>query len=191
MDLKSQVEHFQNIFSQYGALEGGGLTRLLYTDEWLNAQKRLKKEMEEIGMEASFDEVGNLFGLIKGTTDEVVSTGSHIDTVVEGGNLDGQFGIVGGLIAIKNLVEKHGKPKKSLQLISLAEEEGSRFPAVFWGSKNVLGIQDNDSVKDIVDGEGKSFVEEMRRCGFDFKKDTKAREIGSFVELHIEQGNLL
>lgn len=191
MDRKSQVEYYQSIISKYGALEGGGITRLLYTDEWLDAQNRLKKEMEEIGMQADFDEVGNLFGIIKGKTGEVVTTGSHIDTVVEGGNLDGQFGIVAGLIAINNLVKKHGQPKKSLQLISIAEEEGSRFPTVFWGSKNVLGIQDNESVKEITDAEGKEFVDEMRRCGFDFKKDSKPRKIGEFVEIHIEQGNLL
>ncbi|MDO5028828.1 MAG: allantoate deiminase [Bacillota bacterium] len=191
MEIIEQIKHYEKILSAYGALEGGGLTRLLYTDEWLECQKRLKEEMEKLGMKAAFDEVGNLFGLIEGSEEGVVSTGSHIDTVVRGGNLDGQFGIVGGLVAIKNLLEKYGRPKKSLQLISLAEEEGSRFPTVFWGSKNVLGLQDNEAVKDIKDSEGLNFVNEMHRCGFDFKKDSKAREVGSFVELHIEQGNLL
>ena len=191
MSIKDQINYYQEIFTAFGGLKGGGITRLLYTDEWKNAVMRLKEEMVKVGFEVEFDAVGNLFGLIKGEIDENISTGSHIDTVVEGGELDGQFGIVAGLIAIQNLVKKYGKPKKNLQLISLAEEEGSRFPYVFWGSKNVMGLAKKEDVENITDKDGKKFVDEMRKCGFDFKNDNSRRKIDKFVELHIEQGNLL
>jgi len=194
---KYALEIDENIkwLSSFGKDPKGGITRLLYTDSWLEAQKELKEKFESLGMKAGFDEVGNLFARVEGTEypEETIATGSHVDTVANGGKLDGQLGIIGGMLAIKNLVEKHGKPKRSLEVISMAEEEGSRFPFVFWGSKNIFGmIKDNDAMNQIKDNDGKSFVEEMRRCGFDFKKDNKPREdIKAFIELHIEQGNFL
>ena len=180
--------------SSYGKDPKGGITRFLYTDSWLAAQNNLKAKFEELGMEAYFDEIGNLYGKIQGTEnkDETIATGSHIDTVGNAGNLDGQLGIIGGMIAIKRLVEKHGQPKRSLEVISMAEEEGSRFPFVYWGSKNIFGLADEEVMKEIYDANGASFVDEMRRCGFDFKKDNSPRkDIKAFVELHIEQGNFL
>lgn len=191
MDTKEKIIKYQEILTSYGGLEGGGVTRLLYTDEWKAALDRLKEEMEALGFETRFDSVGNLFGVVKGQEDEYVSTGSHIDTVVEGGNLDGQFGITAGLVAIDNLVEKHGQPKKNLQLIAVAEEEGSRFPLVFWGSSNIFGIANNQEADGLINSKGESFVDEMRRHGFDFKTDGQAQPIGKFIEIHIEQGNLL
>ena len=191
MDTKAQLIKYQDIISQYGALPDGGITRLLYTDEWYDALKKLQSEMEKLGFDTRFDSVGNLFGVVRGTTDEYVSTGSHIDTVVEGGNLDGQFGITAGLVAINNLVQKYGQPKKNLQLIAVAEEEGSRFPVVFWGSRNIFGIANKKEVERLVNSKGESFEEEMRRYGFDYKQNTEPEPVGKFVELHIEQGNLL
>lgn len=190
LEIKDNIDWL----TSFGKDPKGGITRLLYTEEWLNAQNALKERLEEMGMETRFDEVGNLFGKIEGTDfpKETIATGSHIDTVVNGGTLDGQLGIIGGMLAIKDLIEKHGKPKRSLELISMAEEEGSRFPYVFWGSKNMFDLADNNEVQDIKDKDGKSFVEEMHKCGFDFKKDDSVRDdIKGFVELHIEQGNFL
>lgn len=196
MDKSSlEIDKYIDWLSSFGKDPKGGVTRLLYTDSWLDAQNGLKEKFESFGMEAKFDEIGNLYGRVEGTDfpEETIATGSHVDTVANGGKLDGQLGIIGGMLAIKNLVEKHGKPKRSLEVISMAEEEGSRFPFVFWGSKNIFGmIEDNEAMYEIKDNDGKSFVEEMRRCGFDFKKDRKSREdIKAFVELHIEQGNFL
>lgn len=192
-----EIDEAINWISEFGKDPKGGITRLLYTDPWLNVQNALKEKFESLDIEAKFDEVGNLFGRVEGTDypDETIATGSHVDTVANGGKLDGQLGIIGGMLAMKNLVEKHGKPKRTMEVISMAEEEGSRFPFVYWGSKNIFGMIDEKNIlalKDIKDSEGKSFVEEMRRCGFDFKNDNLSRnDIKAFVELHIEQGNFL
>lgn len=196
MDYKEAFEFYDNIFSKIGETEDGGLTRLLYSDEWFEAQSSMKEQMETIGMNAEFDSVGNLFGTIKGSeSEDIIGTGSHIDSVVNGGRLDGQYGIIAGLIAVKNLYEKHGQPKKSLQVISMAEEEGSRFPYVFWGSKNIFNMiksEEIEEIKKIKDGAGISFVDEMKRHGFDFKgENEKPHKIDKFIEIHIEQGNYL
>lgn len=190
-----EIEETMNWISSFGADPTGGMSRLLYSDSWLAVQKALKEKFEADGMEARFDEVGNLFGKVVGTENpnEVIATGSHIDTVVNGGNLDGQLGIFGGYLAVKHLVQKYGLPKKSIEIISMAEEEGSRFPTVFWGSKNLFGMGSKAEVENIADVNGVSFVDAMHGCGFDFKEDGKSDmdDVKAFVELHIEQGNTL
>ena len=191
----NEINDIMNWLSSYGLLESGGITRLLYSKEWLDAQNSLKEKFESIGMKAEFDDVGNLFGRVEGTdnTEETIATGSHVDTVVNGGKLDGQLGIFGGFLAVKYLLETYGNPKKNIEVISMAEEEGSRFPYVFWGSKNLLGLASKDNVIDIVDENDTKFVDAMHECGFDFKLDNKSSlsHVKNFVELHIEQGNSL
>lgn len=190
-----EIGRIMDWLSAYGADPAGGMTRLLYTDAWLQAQKALKEKFEQLGMRASFDEVGNLIGVYPGTdgSGEIAATGSHVDTVVSGGRLDGQLGIFGGYLAVKDLLETYGPPKRGLAVISIAEEEGSRFPYVFWGSKNLLGMAKPEEVMDIEDMNGVRFADAMRQCGFDFRKSasTPMEQVKAFVELHIEQGNTL
>ncbi|MDR7855280.1 allantoate deiminase [Tissierella sp.] len=191
----NEISSTMNWLSSFGLLESGGVTRLLYTKEWLDAQNSLKEKFESIGMKAEFDAVGNLFGRVEGTegSEETIATGSHVDTVVNGGKLDGALGIFGGFLAIKYLLETYGKPKKNIEVISMAEEEGSRFPYVFWGSKNLLGLTKKEDVIDIVDENGTKFVDAMHESGFDFKSNNESSlsHVKTFVELHIEQGNAL
>lgn len=77
-----------------------------------------------------------------------------IDTVVNSGHLDGQYGILAALTAMEYLVSTYGQPKRFMEVISLAEEEGSRFPTVFWGSKNFVGEANNQEVAEIDDANG-------------------------------------
>ena len=190
-----EIKDMISWISSFGGDDSSGMSRLLYSESWLEAQKALKKKFEESGMEAWFDEIGNLYGKVTGTENknETIATGSHVDTVVNGGKLDGQLGIIGGYLAVKQLLKTYGKPKKNIEVISLAEEEGSRFPYVFWGSKNVFGIANKKDVENIEDMNQIRFVDAMHQCGFDFKKDKACSipDVKAFVELHIEQGNTL
>ena len=197
-DLVSQKEIISLIdwLSQYGYdPEGGGITRLLYTKEWLEAQKGLKQLMDGKGFRTYYDEVGNLFGRLDGSIikDETILTGSHIDTVVNGGKLDGQLGIIGGIIATEYLNKMFGKPLRNIEVVSMAEEEGSRFPYTFWGSRNIVGTIKKEVVEDLTDIDGISFIDAMRNAGFDFKDEGNLgrKDIKAFVELHVEQGGVL
>ncbi|MGM0216569.1 allantoate deiminase [Enterococcus sp. AZ109] len=195
MALEKRLEENINALSEIGSDPTGGMTRLLYSDSWLEAQKFVEEKMKAIGFETSYDEVGNLFGRIEGTKypSKTILSGSHIDTVVNGGTLDGQYGVMAAYLAIQQLLETYGKPLRSLEVISMAEEEGSRFPTVFWGSKNFVCEASKAQVEDIEDSNGAKFVDEMRRQGFDFAPEDKTRrdDIEAFVEIHIEQGNVL
>ena len=185
------VESARDWLASFGPDPAGGMTRLLFTPDWLDAQLALKQKFEELGMVAEFDEVGDLVGTYQGTdgTDDVIACGSHVDTVVQGGKLDGALGIFGGYLAIKDLIETYGAPKKSLRIISMAEEEGSRFPFVFWGSKNLVGTVPESALSNIVDSDGVSFTDAMASCGF--PSSSPLDNVKAFLELHIEQGNTL
>lgn len=196
------LNHFRNAIeetlpwlSSFGADPTGGMTRLLYSREWLETQQQFKKRMAESGFDTRFDDVGNLYGRLTGTQfpDEVILSGSHIDTVVNGGNLDGQFGALAAWLALRWLKETYGAPLRTVEAIALAEEEGSRFPYVFWGSKNIFGLANPVEVKNISDAHGINFVTAMNECGFALPAaPLKPRQdIKAFVELHIEQGCVL
>lgn len=194
-NIIQDVESNVSWLSQFGSVPSGGITRLLYSKEWFDAQQALKQKFEDMGLETSFDEVGNLSGKLIGSQhkDQVIMSGSHIDSVVNGGNLDGHFGIIAAYLAVQYLKQQYGTPLRTIEVISLAEEEGSRFPYVFWGSKNLLGLAKKEEVLNIKDAAGTPFVDAMRGLGFDFKQDDSAarKDIKAFVELHIEQGSVL
>lgn len=194
MDIRSSFESLDKKFTGFGGLNGGGITRLLYSDEWSNAVHELKHTLEKEGFEASFDSVGNLKGRIEGSKypEETIMSGSHIDTVVEGGHLDGQFGVLAALVAMQSLKAEHGQPLRSLEVLALAEEEGSRFPYAFWGSKNFFNLAKREDVNEIADGEGINFKTAMNNAGFDYRsEDNDYSYIKSFIEVHIEQGKVL
>ena len=179
----------------YGLTDEGGVTRLLYSSSWLQAQQALQEKMKTAGLHAYFDSVGNLFGRVPGTVKpaEVILTGSHIDTVVEGGKYDGAYGIVASFLAVTRLLEHHGPPKRTIEIVSLCEEEGSRFPLTYWGSGNITGQYDASAITSLKDKDEISFAEAMKEAGFPISQyqSNKRTDIQHFVEVHIEQGQVL
>lgn len=189
-----EIDEAVKWISSFSDIEREGTTRLVYSNSWVNVQKELKKKYEEIGLITNFDSVGNLIGKKLGTNgnNETIMTGSHIDTVIGGGKLDGQLGVISAYLVLKKLIEKYGNPKKNIEIVSMAEEEGARFPYMFWGSKNILGLAKKEEVENLVDKEGINFVTAMKNAGFDFPiENIKRDDIKAFIELHIEQGNYL
>lgn len=196
MDLTDELQERICTLTEAAAADAadpaGGVTRLLYSREWVKTLETLKRVMEQEGMETRFDEIGNLYGRIQGTKrpEETILTGSHVDSVRNGGKYDGMYGILAGILAIGYLNRTYGPPERSLEVVAFAEEEGSRFPTVFWGSKNFLGIEDRTEAESLKDEEGISFSEAMRAAGFDFKKKPRSSrtDVKAFLEAHIEQG---
>ncbi len=193
--IEKQIDEQVTWLSSIGLDEAGGTTRLLYDDNWVKAQEGLKEKFINSDFETYFDNVGNLYGRLVGSKcpNEVILTGSHVDTVVHGGALDGQFGIIASYLAIKYLKETYGQPLRTLEVVSMAEEEGSRFPFAFWGSKNIFGLVNPEEVKYAEDTDGIKFVDAMENAGFTFPttKQEPRDDIKAFVEIHIEQGSVL
>ncbi|WNS40882.1 Zn-dependent hydrolase [Paenibacillus sp. MMS20-IR301] len=151
------------------SVPGPGVTRLLYTPEWCGAQLFLQQRMKSLGLEVRQDRVGNIYGRLSGSgaaaAEQVILTGSHIDTVVNGGRYDGAYGIAAAVTVLHYLQQTFGRPLRSLEVVSFSEEEGSRFPLTFWGSGNVTGLYDGSSREDIADAEGVTLGAAMKACG--------------------------
>jgi len=167
-----------------GAQPDGGAYRGLYDDAWAQALDLVERWFKDAGLKTRRDAVGNLWGRVDGANKgKAVVTGSHIDTVRRGGRLDGALGIVAGLTAVESLL-KDGPPQRTLEVVAICEEEGSRFNTNFWGSRAIVG--ELDRVPDDI-------AAAMRARGLDAARVSSAArdDIDTFIELHIEQGAVL
>ena len=168
-----------------GALPDGGTYRGLYDDAWAAAVERVERWLNDAGLKTRRDAVGNLWGRVEGTDKgKSIVTGSHIDTVRRGGRLDGALGIVAGLTAVESLLKEKGQPRRTLEVVAICEEEGSRFKTNFWGSRAITGT---------IDQVEPDLAAAMRGRGLDPARVASAArdDIDTFVELHIEQGAVL
>lgn len=190
-----KAEQLLQRLSGYGADAAGGVTRLLYSESWVDAQQALAERMENAGLTVSFDRSGNLYGRLEGTDSEApaILTGSHIDTVTQGGRYDGAYGIAAALLAVSFLKERYGRPKRPVEIISLCEEEGSRFPKAYWGSGSITGAFREEDMEGLRDGAGIGFMDAMRAAGFGRadQKEAARSDFAAFIELHVEQGIVL
>jgi hydantoinase/carbamoylase family amidase len=174
-----------------------GITRLAYTEAIVEAQEYMISLMEQSGLTVKIDQIGNIIGRLEGrdTTLPAVVTGSHLDTVPEGGKYDGVVGVIGGLAAISRLKNKEELLSHPLELIIFACEESSRFGFSTIGSKTMVGLTNVSAWNKAKDQEGLSFAEVLSRNKYDLKHLSQAvrsgEEIKAFVELHIEQGRVL
>ncbi|MER1984970.1 MAG: M20 family metallo-hydrolase [Solibacillus sp.] len=186
------IEALIEWLADFGRTDEGGVTRLLYSDTWQQAQKALQQKMERAGLTPYADQVGNLFGRVEGTEQpqQVVLTGSHVDTVIQGGKYDGAYGVLASLLAVQRLLKKYGPPKKTIEVVSLCEEEGSRFPLTYWGSKNIVGEYDETAIAMLTDCEDVLFSDAMTNAGYPLAvyQSKKRQDLAYFVEVHIEQG---
>src|SRR6266545_2386629 len=168
-----------------GAEPDGGTYRPLYGAAWATAVERVERWLKDAGLKTRRDAVGNLWGRAEGTDKgKSIISGSHIDTVRNGGRLDGALGIVAGLTAVEALLKDKGKPRRPLEVVAICEEEGSRFATNFWGSRAIIGAIDKPDAE---------IAAAMRERGLDPTKIASAArdDIDTFVELHIEQGRVL
>lgn len=177
-----------------GEQPGGGLIRPQYSEAWVQARDLLADWIRDAGLEVRYDSVGNLFGRLVGDDDRrTILTGSHIDTVHLGGKYDGALGVLTGLAALAALHTHAGKPARSVEVVALCEEEGSRFHANYFGSRAILGLADGTEFDGLRDEAGVTLSQAMREVGLDparYRESVRG-DIDAFLELHIEQGPVL
>jgi allantoate deiminase len=186
------MQHLVETLGTIGEQPGGGIIRHVYDPSWVKAREQVAKWMREAGLDVREDAVGNLFGRIEGESHRTVLTGSHIDTVVLGGRYDGALGVLGALAALR-VLKPLGKPRKSIEMVALCEEEDSRFHCNFWGTRGILGLIDASELDRLRDNDGLTIGEAMRQVGLDPARfrDAMRDDVDAFVELHIEQGRIM
>lgn len=190
--LKDQIERLASINSAPG---GDGITREVFTDEYMAAHEYVAGLMRGVGMSVRTDAFGNLHGSVAGSERApAVLTGSHIDTTLNAGRYDGVFGVLGAIEAIRRLLESGYRPRAPIQVICFAGEE-PRFGSGCLGSRALVGSLGRADLDVMRDREGISIARAMRGVGLDPDRIQEAQvnpaHVRAFVELHIEQGNVL
>ena len=188
------VERYLLELARHGAHGETGVSRPVYSPQWIAAQDQVAMWCSEAGLEVRRDAVGNVWGRLAGSQQTgAIVTGSHIDSQTPGGRYDGALGVVAALVAIRMLKETFGTPRHPIEALSLCEEEETRFHANFWGSRAIAGQIRLDEVDEIRESGGASIGEVMGLVGLDPARirDAARKDIDAFLELHIEQGPLL
>jgi allantoate deiminase len=189
------VERLLLELARHGGYGETGVWRTAYSPEWVAAQDQVAAWFAEAGLDVRRDAVGSVWGRLAGSEGgPVIATGSHIDSQTPGGRYDGALGVVAGLVALRTLREQFGAPRRTLEAVSLCEEEASRFHATnFWGSRAIVGSISSDEPDLIRDRDGTSIGEAMRGVGLDPQRipEAKRGDLDTWIELHIEQGPIL
>jgi N-carbamoyl-L-amino-acid hydrolase len=180
--------------ARFGALPGGGVTRMCWSPPHEEARAWLLGELKVAGLSTWVDPAGNVFGALgaDGLTPgaPVVLTGSHIDTVPEGGILDGALGVLAGLECLHVIRESGTSTARPLAVAAWSDEEG-RYGSLF-GSRAFCGRLDAAAIPTMAAVDGDRLVDAMRRAGFDALRAPEAAaprgSVAAYVELHIEQG---
>ncbi|WP_409276034.1 Zn-dependent hydrolase [Neobacillus sp. SCS-31] len=182
--------------SKIGATQNGGVTRLSFTKEEREAKDLIAGFMREAGLSVREDEAGNLIGRKEGTVEgtPVVMTGSHIDSVFDGGNFDGPLGVMSAIEALQTMEEDGVTTEHPIEVVAFTDEEGARFSFGMLGSRAIAGLISIEELENR-DKDGISIAEAMESAGFNPKEIRKAarkkEEVKAYIELHIEQGKVL
>jgi hydantoinase/carbamoylase family amidase len=172
-----------------------GAQRVAWTDTWEQAREWLRGRLAETGAEEEIDEAGNQWFTLRGASDRALLLGGHIDSVPNGGWLDGALNVVAAVEVMRRLAEE-GEPPLTVRLVNWADEEGARFGRSLFGSSAAAGsMRDQDELRARKDANGVALPDALREHGVDLDRATEARKqlenAAAYLELHIEQGPVL
>ena len=173
-----------------------GAQRVAFTPTWLKAREWFGTKLIGLPVERHFDAAGNQWITLRGQSEKTLVLGSHLDSVPNGGWLDGCLGVVAGLEVLRYLAEKYdGKPPFTVRLVDWADEEGARFGRSLFGSAAFSGTQTIEADRGRTDRDGITLEAALRQVDIDIDRigDAAAerRNVAAYLELHIEQGPVL
>src|SRR5699024_3585210 len=192
-------EQLQTLFNEITAFNAQpdkhGVTRLAYSVEDEQAHRYLADKERAMGFNVRHDRLGNLFIRLAGQQPDLpaIGTGSHLDSVPNGGAYDGVIGVLIGLYALSQF--QAGQLKRSLELIVFRAEESSRFGFACMSSKVLAGCADENTWQQNKDQRGKTYFEVLNEAGYDGSQlqacQLPTDYLAAFIEVHIEQGKVL
>lgn len=174
--------------------DADGAQRVAWTDTWATARRWMRERLEAIdGVTVETDAAGNVWATLPGERDDAVLMGGHIDSVPNGGWLDGALNVVGALEVLRALSAAH-RPL-TVKLVDWADEEGARFGRSLMGSSAAARTLHIDEVRDLTDRDGAALPDVLRAHGVELENMDDARRslegARAYLELHIEQGPVL
>ena len=193
-DPKRTVSELKELRALTGDAEGA--QRLAFTETWAIAREWLKSKMAGLPVETHTDAAGNLWFTLRGDSEKCLLMGGHIDSVPNGGWLDGCLNLMAGVEVMRRIcAEYDGRPPLTVRLVDWADEEGARFGKSLFGSSAFSGNLDLDEARELKDRNGILLTEAIAHYGIDFENvmaaGVEAQNAAAYLELHIEQGPVL
>lgn len=179
-------------FSQFGATENGGVTRLSLSDEDVLARNYFCECCEALGMDIHVDDMGNIYATLAGKKDvPPIVMGSHLDSVEKGGRFDGVLGILTAIEAIRTIKENEIEVDIPLMIVNFTNEEGARFDPAMMSSGVITSKFAKEKMLQSTDKNGVCFHEALQASGYEGEQANRLKEALAYIELHIEQGPVL
>ncbi|MEO5720288.1 MAG: hydantoinase/carbamoylase family amidase [Chthoniobacterales bacterium] len=176
--------------------DDNGAQRVAFTGLWAGAREWLLRKLEQIPAETHRDEAGNLWATLRGKSEKALLIGGHIDSVPNGGWLDGCLNTLAGVEILRRIHAQYdGQPPVTVRLVDWADEEGARFGKSLFGSSACSGNLDMDEARVLKDHDGLALPEALRAHKIDFERvkncGQELQTAAAYLELHIEQGPVL
>ena len=173
-----------------------GAQRVAWTDTWLKARRWFESKLEGLPVEHHYDAAGNHWVTLEGRSKKCLIFGGHLDSVPNGGWLDGALGVLASFAVMRRVIEEsEGRPPVTVRLVDWADEEGARFGRSLFGSSAFAGTASIEADRLRTDSSGVRLEDALKRCGIDINSIGDAaeeqRNAAAYLELHIEQGPVL
>lgn len=172
-----------------------GAQRVAWTDTWITARDWLRAKLAELPVEVHFDAAGNLWATLRGASDRALLMGGHMDSVPNGGWLDGCLNVLAGLEVLRRFAAQPTPPPFTIRLVDWADEEGARFGRSLLGSSACAGTMDPGRERNRTDRDGIRLEDALLRHGVRIdemgESQCELSSAAAYLELHIEQGPVL
>jgi N-carbamoyl-L-amino-acid hydrolase len=193
LEPRRTVEELRELQALTG--DENGAQRVAWTDTWEQAREFLRNAVSETGAAEEIDEAGNQWFTLRGASERALLIGGHMDSVPNGGWLDGCLNVMAGVEVLRRIAAD-GTPPLTVRLVSWADEEGARFGRSLFGSSAAAGsMTDQDELRQRRDNDGVALPDALRDHGVDLDGASDARSqlanADAYLELHIEQGPVL
>jgi N-carbamoyl-L-amino-acid hydrolase len=194
LDPKRTVAELKELRALTG--DANGAQRVAWTDTWLKAREWFAGKLAGMPVEHHYDDAGNNWVTLPGKSEKALLIGGHLDSVPNGGWLDGALNVLAGLEVLRRIAEEYqGQPPVTVRLVDWADEEGARFGRSLLGSSAFAGTASIAADRVRIDREGTRLDDALRRCGVEIDKFPEAirerQNAAAYIELHIEQGPVL
>jgi N-carbamoyl-L-amino-acid hydrolase len=176
--------------------DANGAQRVAWTDTWLKAREWFAQKLATLPIEHHYDSAGNNWATLPGQSEKSLLIGGHLDSVPNGGWLDGALNVLAGLEILRRINEEFNRrPPVTVRLVDWADEEGARFGRSLLGSSAFAGTSSIAADRVRTDRDGVRLEDALRRCNVDIDRFPEAtreqRNAAAYIELHIEQGPVL
>ena len=173
-----------------------GAQRVAFTETWSRAHAWLREKLQSLPLEIHSDPAGNVWATLRGKSERSLLIGGHIDSVPNGGWLDGCLNLLAGVEILRRINEQYGgNPPVTVRLVDWADEEGARFGKSLFGSSACSGNLDLEEARGLVDKNGVRLPDALKSVGIDLERAKESgyelKSAAAYIELHIEQGPVL